>query len=102
MDGVVELSVVNLYAYRATKPAELWAAEDPVGPENDRYLREACEAADLVICAWGANARADRVRQVFAMLPGNAQCFGHTKSGDPKHPLYLPKDAPLVPLEHLP
>lgn len=35
--GYGGITVVNLYAYRATNPRDLLTAADPVGPENDRY-----------------------------------------------------------------
>lgn len=31
--------LLNLYAYRAVDPAELWTSGDAVGPENDTTLR---------------------------------------------------------------
>jgi hypothetical protein len=46
--------VCNLFAWRATKPAELAQAEDPVGRANAAALR-ALAGMD-VICAWGASA----------------------------------------------
>ena len=47
-----------------------------------------------VIAAWGANARPDRVDQVLAM-PGadRLQALGVTKTGAPRHPLYLRADS---------
>src|SRR5215469_5352787 len=65
--------VVNLYAWRATEPAELWKAADPVGPSNAHYLIEAARRAKLtdapLIAAWGAHARPERVADVLD-LPG--------------------------------
>lgn len=40
--GFSALTVVNLYAWRATDPTDLWTAQDPVGPENDRHIAEVC------------------------------------------------------------
>lgn len=104
--GATRLVVVNLYAYRATKPADLWRAADPVGPENDVTLaHHAIAAADgsgVLIAAWGSNAKADRVAHVF-QLPAMAlavQALALTADGQPRHPLYLPADArpfPWVP-----
>lgn len=96
--GYGGLLVVNLYAYRATQPVDLWRAADPVGPQNDGYLREALEVAGIrqepVIAAWGANARPDRVRQVLAMpWADRLMALKVTKSGAPGHPLYLRSDA---------
>ena len=101
--GGTGLAVVNLYAYRATKPADMLAATDPVGPKNDwalaMFLSMALDHGFPVIAAWGANARADRVAEVRAMHGAQRlQCLGITKDGAPRHPLYLRADAELMPL----
>lgn len=85
--------VTNLYAFRATRPADLWKARDPVGEDNDNeILINAC-LADQVICAWGANALLDRQLEVLALLDGiNLYHLGLTKEGFPRHPLYLKGD----------
>lgn len=93
--GTHGLEVVNLYAFRATDPADMLAAPDPVGPENDRYLAYAARLAAAhkgpLIAAWGANARAERVEHVLR-LPHMERltALSVTKSGAPGHPLYLP------------
>lgn len=99
--GYGGITVVNLYAYRATQPLDLWRAEDPVGPENDAYLRailaDRQEHGVPVVAAWGANAKPDRVAEVLAM-PGAARlsALGVTKGGAPRHPLYLRGDSHLT------
>lgn len=101
--GYNALTVVNLYALRSTDPRGLWLAEDPVGPENDAVLADEAWAAVLddapIVAAWGANARPDRVAQVLALphLAPRLHALGVTKSGAPRHPLYLRGDAPLSP-----
>jgi hypothetical protein len=94
--GYAGIQVLNLYAYRATNPADLWRTADPIGPENDAYLRWAANAPDggPLIAAWGANARPDRVGAVLQLLASaHVQCLGVTKTGQPRHPLYLPGTA---------
>lgn len=96
--GFDGIHVVNLYALRATNPADLWLSDDPVGrPENDDVLGDALSQPGLAIAAWGANARANRVDEVLAM-PGadRLSCLGVTKNGSPRHPLYLPTAAKLT------
>lgn len=98
--GYNRLHVVNLYAYRATDPFQLWEVDDPVGPLNDNVLRLAIWDTDLLIAAWGAHAKSDRVAEVRRMaMGGNGRypflCLGKTKDGAPRHPLYLPADAEL-------
>lgn len=102
-EGCDGLTVVNLYAYRATRPADLWKADDPVGPVNDWHIDLALQHAAVtqgpVIAAWGAHAsphRAYRVKQMPGMADAHALAF--TKSGAPGHPLYIKGDAPLLPL----
>src|SRR5581483_9586135 len=51
--GYGTLVVTNLFAYRATDPAELAKAGDPVGPDNDTRLWSEAQLSDLVVCAWG-------------------------------------------------
>lgn len=92
--GYSHLEVVNLYALRSTDPKGLWAVDDPVGPQNDEHIALSLLAADLVICAWGVNARADRVERFSQLAPEvERRCLGVTKAGAPRHPLYLRKDA---------
>ena len=91
--------VANLYAYRATRPADLWTADDPVGPENDDHITQTIvSTAGPVVAAWGANARLDRVDQVARLawdLRVELSCLGTTKDGAPRHPLYVRSDTPL-------
>lgn len=97
--GARGIVVVNLFAWRATKPAELLAAADPVGPENDDAIRAAVAECDVVIAAWGAHkARriGGRATLVRAMLPTHTRCIGFTAGGEPRHPLYGRNDAELV------
>lgn len=92
--GMAGIEVVNLYAYRATNPAELWGADDPVGPDNDEFLTTAAFARPgPLVAAWGVNAKPPRVMEVLS-LPGfdRLQCLGTTKDGYPRHPLYVRGD----------
>lgn len=95
------LIVANLYAYRATNPSQLWnLAADPVGPRNDDTIAMLARKHGHIVCAWGANARAERVKHVLGILKRNAAVpyhLGLTKDGQPRHPLYLPKEAALTP-----
>ena len=89
--GFGALDVVNLYAFRATRPADLFAAADPVGPECDAVVLEAAGEAGLIVAGWGVHgARAGRDTEVAAMLAGRSlTCLGVTRAGQPRHPLYV-------------
>lgn len=91
--GLGGFAVANLYAFRATRPADLFAAADPIGPQNDRLLVLAAGAADQVICGWGFHGlRAGRGAGVAADLRAAGARLRHlglTRDGAPRHPLYL-------------
>jgi hypothetical protein len=88
--GYGALCMANLFAYRSTQPADMLAQDDPVGPENDGYLRRLAAEAGVVVAAWGTHGtHGGRHRAVRAMLPG-LHYLRLTKDGHPGHPLYLP------------
>lgn len=98
-NGYDSLKVVNLYAYRSPSPKSLWLTEDPVGVENDHYLRNLFSTHKKIICAWGGNAKMGRVIEVYNMLNQlgvEMYCLGTTKAGMPKHPLYIKGDQPFI------
>lgn len=89
--GYGGLCVANLFAWRATRPEDLKAARDPVGPRNDRWLGRLAREAELVVCGWGNHGRfMDRSRRVRGLL-GRTHALRVNDSGEPAHPLYLPK-----------
>lgn len=97
-DGGFE--VVNLFAYRATDPKELQSAVDPVGPGNDNAIEMALLRCDIAICAWGAHPgaieRGAAVHSLLRLRRPAVFCWGTTKHGAPKHPLYIKSGTPLI------
>lgn len=88
--GFGALCMTNLFAYRATQPADMLAQDDPVGPENDEYLQALAATAGVVVAAWGVHGtHGGRHSAVRAMLP-SLHYLRLTKDGHPGHPLYLP------------
>jgi hypothetical protein len=85
--------MLNLFAFRATDPRNLKRAEDPIGPDNDRYLLTEVCGAERVIACWGDHGRfRGRDRAVFDLASGigiSFHCLLKNKSGTPRHPLYL-------------
>ena len=95
--GYRELSVVNIFALRSTNPDALRQFPDPIGPQNDIYIRSEAERADRIVVAWGNHgAYQGRSSEVQVLLRGlRRKCFGLTRAGEPRHPLYLAKDSEL-------
>lgn len=95
--GFSALQVVNLFAYRASDPAQLRTAPDPVGPDNDDYLRRALTTPGVKVAAWGVHSRPDRVGLVKSIAGGALHCLGVTRDGHPRHPLYVAGGTPFTP-----
>ena len=97
--GYSGLTVVNLYALRSTNPAELWKHPYPVGPANNTHLAQIAAQHKDIICAWGGNAKAERVAEVvkiFKQAGCTLFCLGTNLDGSPKHPLYIKADTTLM------
>lgn len=93
--------VVNLFGWRATNPRELREVGDPEGPGNLGAVRLSVDVARQrgapVIVGWGGDQIAISPARRLLSWVGPVQCLGVTKSGAPKHPLYLEKGSPLEP-----
>lgn len=91
--GCGGIAVVNLFAYRATNPKELYSVADPVGPMNDSFITRAAIGAKIVVAAWGTHGafqnRGMKVANNLNSIRGDVQCLGVTKDGHPRHPLYV-------------
>lgn len=96
--GFGGMRIANLFAFRATRPADLRRAADPVGPANDAALATWSGTCAMTIAAWGVHGTfRGRDRAVRAMLRGDLRHLGLTRAGHPRHPLYVPYAAPLHP-----
>ncbi|MBS0988958.1 DUF1643 domain-containing protein [Acetobacter okinawensis] len=102
--------VVNLCAFRAALPSDMFAARDPVGPENHTAVLEAVDAANKVIAAWGNDGgRIIRSNPAAEMIAGAVKNSGKafslgelTKQGHPWHPLYRGYECELFPIRRAP
>lgn len=95
--GYGGIVVVNLFACRATEPADIGTFIDPIGPDNDRHLFAATAGCD-VVAAWGASVphywrhRPAAVAELLRQRGARLFHLGLTKDGHPRHPLYLRGD----------
>jgi hypothetical protein len=120
--GCGRLIKVNVFAFRATFPKDMWAAHaagaDIVGCNinglhNDVFIKRAVREVllhdGILLFAWGKipgknQAGRDRVAEVVEMLRTHPElggvtpmCLGTNLDGSPKHTLYQPHSAELVP-----
>ena len=92
------VTICNRYAFRATNPKDLWKVSDPEGPDNMDNLRNLLDTHETIVVGWGAGLSRTPSLQKFLMMADmgrNLYCLGTTKDCSPRHPLYLPSDAPL-------
>ncbi len=94
--GYGALEVVNLFAYRTAFPKFLRQVSDPVGSDNDLHLEQFARRVDRIVLAWGNwGSLYGRDRAVLEQLMAckSLYCFGLTKNQQPRHPLYLKRNA---------
>jgi len=102
--GCGRLRIVNLFARRATSPRLLRFVPDPVGRRNAAAITAALveSAGGPLVAGWGnfgkLQGQADAVVGWLAARGGPAlTCLGVTRTGAPRHPLYVAYETPLVP-----
>jgi hypothetical protein len=106
--GFGGISVRNVFALRATDERELLTHPDPFGPVNEGHLM-AARAESLMtrlVVAWGNRLGGRRLRHHYdraaaCCLTLKPYCLGTNASGEPKHPLFVPYSAALVPWRHV-
>lgn len=113
--GYGGIHIVNLYAYRAPHPKEMFKQSEAIaiGPENWKHIQTAIELSKLngsrLLVAWGRGGNLfdrDKWFSNLAVSQGvNLICLGRTKDGHPKHPMArgvhrIPRDRqPILYLE---
>lgn len=100
-EGLGGFVAVNLSAYCTHRPIDLrLAGDDVVDATNEAWVASTiAERSGPVIAAWGASATRLPCRPIPDVIAhlcdGDLWCFGTTKDGHPRHPLYLRGDTPL-------
>lgn len=94
----------NVLAYRSRDVKALAHRLDPIGPDNALHVAQIIRDADVLVPMWGARGKLPLefrhlLDPFLRRLIGTGKpvrVFGQTASGDPKHPLVLRYDTPLV------
>ena len=101
-------------AWCETKSEKLRKADDPVGPNNDKYIDEAVSRADVVVVGWGQRKKfpkkyrhrdcdvMNRILKLLAMRGKKPYAFRMNGDGTPSHPgplsrRYINDDQELIP-----
>jgi len=91
--GLGAVTVVNLFSWRATRPADLKAAlrsgHDVIGERTDRVIADRSRHSAITLVAWGCHGTLlSRGHQVAALI-AQPWCLGTTSTGEPRHPLFV-------------
>lgn len=92
--GFDGIEVVNLFSWRATDPKKVREfMTDAVGHLNGIHVQGVVERCQTIVAAWGATPWAEprSVEMLWSLRYWGADvvCVGVTKSGAPRHPLYV-------------
>jgi len=102
--GWYRFIVGNVFGLRATDVRALAGAADPFGAGHNQHLHEIIVEADVLIPCWGDRAKLPRALRphldgLLALLQASekpVRCWGRTAAGDPRHPLMLGYETPLI------
>jgi len=99
--GFGAITVVNLFAYCTAYPRQLKQVNNPIGANNNAVLVEAAATGEAILMAWGnwgdLHRRGAAVLDLLAPFRSQWHCLEHNRSGHPRHPLYVRRDAGLRP-----
>lgn len=105
-EGFDGLIMLNLWALRATDSAEMreWYRQPRIAwwnieEKNERHIIEQTRLTEYTICAWGVDrtGKGARLRQLLTEAGRDLRHLGLTKTGHPRHPLYLRNDVEIQP-----
>lgn len=110
-DGFGGFIAVNCFSFRATDPDNLVGTGergiDLIGPDGEALFQVMVQHPHVteVVACWGNSPDkrlTPRLKAIAELIvnpelhPHPVKCFGLTQEGQPKHPLYLSREAPLV------
>ena len=101
--GVGAYYQLNVMSIRGTYSNQLGTAQTLSLPENDKWIREIAPKARFVVVSWGRtghmSGRGTEVEKILREVcdPDKVLCFAKNKNGSPTHPLYISRNAPLIP-----
>ena len=90
--GYGSYEAVNLFALVSTLPSVLKQHPNPIGLDNNKFIKRAVADASLIVVAWGTGGILhDQGKAILGLLSGKVlYCLGKNKDGTPRFPLRVP------------
>ena len=98
--GYGGLYIGNLYSLRAADPKTLVKVSKFNHRDNYKHIVSIALQCQLVVCAWGNYPIIKKLGiplNIFKQLNQKLHCIALSKTGTPKHPLYLKKSLTPIP-----
>lgn len=87
----------NFYGYVSANPDVLLREGDYVGEDNDAYFQQAITlSGGKALCGWGSFSAVEKRKKVILPLIPEPLCLGKNADGNPKHPLYVSYEVPII------
>ena len=96
--GYGGMFMMNIFAFRTTYPVELKKTSNPIGKDNNRWIKKVSLSVDKSIGAWGNDGMFLHRSTDIKKIVKNLYCLKINSSGEPSHPLYL--KATLKPIKY--
>lgn len=92
--GYKKMIITNIFSYRSTCPFEMKKQDEPIGTLNDFYILLSAQESNKVVLGFGNHGNhLGRGLEVLSLLRDyDLYCLDVSKTGFPKHPLYLKGD----------
>jgi len=97
-EGYGAIEVYNLFTQRTSDPSEVDYENINEEDQRNQFNEMMFTQAKSIVVAWGNVAKKNMQKSEMARaLSGNTNllCLGTTKSGQPRHPLYVRADQPF-------
>lgn len=98
--GYGGLYIGNLYSLRAADPKTLVKVSKFNHRDNHKHIVSIAQQCQLVVCAWGNYPIIKKLGtplNILKQLNQKLHCIDLSKTGTPKHPLYLKKSLTPIP-----
>lgn len=86
------IEVVNLFGYRTKDFNSIKGVHNPVGDDNDEFIKTVVDRSNIVVVAWGDNgtylSRNSAVLKLLSEVE-DLYCLGITRKKNPRHPLFV-------------
>ena len=98
--GYGGLYIGNLYSFRAADPRTLLKVSKFSHRDNYKHISTMAQQCQLLVCAWGNYPIIKKLGtplNILKQLNQKLHCIALSKTGTPKHPLYLKKSLTPIP-----